>query len=148
PARPTLLDVGLEPDVGDGDDEERRGQHPRGVEELPLETAPGAVAAAQPSVAATDGPPQAGRLRRLQQHPRHEQDADDHLQDDERVSDVGHWTEAVYPCGASRAGWGVAVRGAFGWARDGDGGTDVLPCVQPNRGMRPMRVRTAVLWKS
>src|SRR4030088_2093885 len=38
--------VGLEPDVGDGGDEERRCQHPGRVEELALEAAPGPVAAA------------------------------------------------------------------------------------------------------
>src|SRR5262245_21180158 len=89
--RLTSLDVLLEPDVRDGDDEERGRQHPGGVVELALEAAPGAVPAPQPAVAPSDGPSQSGCLGRLQQHSRHQQDGDDHLEDDERASNLLHW---------------------------------------------------------
>src|SRR5262245_22954518 len=49
----TLL-VGLEPDVGDRRDEEDSCQHPGRVVELALQAAPGAIAATQPAVAASN----------------------------------------------------------------------------------------------
>src|SRR5262245_45378464 len=90
--RRTLL-VGLEPDVGGGRDEEDSGQHPGGVVELALEAAPGAVAPAQPAVAASDGPPQSGCFRRLEQHSRHQEDCNHHLQDDQGIANSVHGRE-------------------------------------------------------
>src|SRR5215471_15943893 len=116
----TLLDVGLEPDVGDGDDQERCRQHPGGVEELPLQAPAGAVAATQAAVATADGPPQTRRLRRLQQHARHQQDADDHLEDDERVANVGHGTREVYREGR-RPGAPPAASAPATWPPPGAG---------------------------
>src|SRR5215471_14515212 len=101
--RVTLL-VRLEPDVRDGDDEERSGQDPGGVEELPLQAAPGPVAASQPAVATADGPSQPGRLGRLEEDPGHQQDCHHDLHDDQCVANVAHGTGEVYPLPRRRGG--------------------------------------------
>src|SRR5215472_11079236 len=49
-----LLEMSRHPDVGDRAHEKGRHEHPRRPVDLPLEPAAGAVAAAQPGVAATD----------------------------------------------------------------------------------------------
>src|SRR5262245_6956098 len=87
--RRTLL-VSLEPDVSDGRDEEDSGQHPGRVVELALQAAPGAVAPTEPAVSASNGPPQSGRFRRLEQHSRHQEDGNGHFHDDERVANLVH----------------------------------------------------------
>src|SRR5215472_2147828 len=108
PERPrTTLLVGLEPDVRDGDDEKRAGQDPRGVEKLPLQAAPGPVASSQPAVAAADGSAQTGRLGRLQEDARHQQDGDHDLHDDQGVANAVHGTPEVYSPPPPRRGRGV-----------------------------------------
>src|SRR5438270_4525959 len=74
------------PDVADADDQEGSDQHPGGPVDLPLQAAPCAIAAAQPSVAAADGSAQTRGLRRLQQHACHQEHADHHLGDHEGTS--------------------------------------------------------------
>src|ERR1700737_5294569 len=95
-------EVGRDPDVRDGDDEEDGREHPRRIVDLTLEAAPRAVAASQPTVATTsDGASKAGRLGCLQQHPADQKDGDGQLHDHARLADLVHGTDESVP-GAGR----------------------------------------------
>src|SRR5207237_5997901 len=89
--------VRLDPDVGDGDDEEDSREHPRRVVDLALEAPTGSIATPQARIATTsDGSTKAGRLGRLQEHSADQQDRYDHFHDHERLADLMHRTDEVY----------------------------------------------------
>src|SRR5436305_11831308 len=90
--RPRRLmgEAGRDDDVGHRDGQEAEDQHPGGPVQLALEAAPGAIAAAEVAATAADGAPEAGRLRRLQQHPGHQEPGEDELGDDQEGLDLLH----------------------------------------------------------
>src|SRR5713101_4487302 len=88
--RNDLLRMSRHPDVAQRAQKKRDRQHPRGPVDLPLQPAAGAVSAAQPVTAAADRAAEPGRFRRLEQNAGHQQDGQHHLDDDQRVLDLGH----------------------------------------------------------
>src|SRR5439155_6515231 len=85
-----LLEMSPHPYVGQRAHQEGNDQDPGRPVNLPLESAAGSIPAAQPTVTAADGATKAGRLGRLHQYPRHQQQGEHRLDDDERVLDLGH----------------------------------------------------------
>src|SRR5262245_9678767 len=72
-AASALLEMRRHPDVGDRADKESADEDPGGPVNLPLQATPGSVAAAQARVAAADRAAEAGSLRRLDEHARHQE---------------------------------------------------------------------------
>src|SRR5437667_9331903 len=77
-----LLEMSRHPDIGDRADEKGADQDPRRPVDLAFETASRAVSAAQSRVPAANRPAEAGRFRRLDQNPRHQQHRKHCLRDD------------------------------------------------------------------
>jgi len=74
-----------------------RGQAGAGLPPLWHQLVPVPAGRPPAAVPAADRPAQTGRLGRLDQHPRHQEDGNDDLEDDKRVPDFIHGLAEVYP---------------------------------------------------
>src|ERR1700686_3255723 len=87
-----LREMGSHPDEGQRADQEGGDQPPGGPVDLALEATTGAITAAQPAVSSADRSTKARRLRRLDQHPRRQEEGEDGLGDDEGLLNFSHGT--------------------------------------------------------